>query len=389
MEKMERPKVSVIMTTFQAERYLKQSIESVLNQSMQEIELLCIDGHSTDQTVEIIERCRAKDARVRLYEQERKGIGAAKNCGIEKAVGKYITFLDADDYYVDNHALEIMYQACEKNNVTVCGALRTMLHLDGTITDEPLHRHDLKGRKAGVLLKYQERQYDYHFHSYLYRRSMILESDARFAEVSAYDDTHFFIRAMLQAKKFYVVPVELYRYRCGCAYDWGSEKAKDALDALTDQLRLTAKNHLEMLHWLTVQRINYEYGEIFIKNIRNGNIDLLEKLARANAYIDSNMIEKIEKMHKPEKWYVEPMMHRNIDDMPLRNIEESVEKKYILEPIWRLLHFEEMENMEQQSKIASLQDEIYLLKRSYTFKIGSMILYLPRKIMQILKQRDK
>ena len=84
MEKMERPKVSVIMTTFQAERYLKQSIESVLNQSMQEIELLCIDGHSTDQTVEIIERCRAKDARVRLYEQERKGIGAAKNCGIEK-----------------------------------------------------------------------------------------------------------------------------------------------------------------------------------------------------------------------------------------------------------------------------------------------------------------
>lgn len=386
MEKKDSPKISVIMTTFQAEKFLRQSIESVLKQSMKEIELLCIDGHSTDQTRDIIEGYRAKDARVRLFEQEKKGIGAAKNCGIEKAAGEYLTFLDADDFYVDSHALEAMYRACKEKNVNICGALRTTLYLDGTIADEPLHRHDVKGQKSGVLLNYQERQYDYHFHSYLYKRSMILKSDARFAEVTAYDDTHFFIRAMLQAQEFYVVPVELYRYRCGCAYDWGSEKAKDALDALTGQLKLTAENDLDMLHWLTVQRINYEYGEIFVKNIRGGDIGLLEKLARANTYINSRMIEKFEKIHIPEQWYVEPMMHRNVEDMPLRSIEMDGERAYIFVPLWKLLHFEEPEKNEQQRQISLLQAEVDLLKRSYTFKIGNTVLYLPRKIMKMWKR---
>lgn len=386
MKKRVSPKVSVIMTTFQAEKYLKQSLESVLKQSLNEIELVCIDGHSTDRTIAMIESYKTKDPRIRLYEQQKKGIGAAKNCGIEKATGEYITFLDADDFYVDRCALERMYRACKEKNVKVCGALRTTLYLDGTVADEPLHRQDVSGRKDGVLLQYQERQYDYHFHSYLYQRSMIIGSDARFAEVLAYDDTHFFIRALLQAKEFYVVPVELYRYRCGSAYDWGSEKARDAIDALTDQLLLTAKNHLDMLHWLTVQRINFEYGEIFEKNIRNGDLDLLEKLARANACIDSCMIEKTEQTKKPEKWYVEPMMHRNVEDMPLRSMDVAGEKKYILEPVWRLLYLEQSAENRYDKQIAALQAEVDLLKNSYTFKIGNAVLYLPRKMIKIWKR---
>lgn len=86
-----------------------------------------------------------------------------------------------------------------------------------------------------VHLRYRNRPYDYHFHSYLYDREMIINSDAWFAEVRAYDDTDFFIRAMLLADGFCVVPVELYRYRCSPAYDWVKLYAQIGLQSLGER----------------------------------------------------------------------------------------------------------------------------------------------------------
>ena len=216
------------MTVLNGEEYISESLDSVLNQTLQALEVVCVDGGSTDRTLDIIQSYMDKDPRVKLYAQTRPGIGAAKNCGIEFATGDYITFLDSDDFYVDATALEKMYQACIKNNVRVCGALRSVMFSDGVIDEEPLHRKDCKGNPDGVLLHYRDKQYDYHFHSYLYLRELVMSSGARFNEVRVYDDTHYFIRIMLAAEDFYVVPVELYRYRCGPAYDWEGEKAEQA-----------------------------------------------------------------------------------------------------------------------------------------------------------------
>ena len=334
----EYPFVSVIMTTYNAEEYIRESIESALVQDIGNLEILCVDGNSTDDTLRIIRDFMEKDSRVRLIFQERPGIGAAKNYGIENAHGKYITFLDADDYYVDSTAIRRMYQACETEAVKVCGALRSVLFMDGRIEREPLHRNDCRNRTSAVHLRYRERQYDYHFHSYLYDREMILHSDARFAEVRAYDDTHFFIRAMLQADVFCVVPVELYRYRCGPAYDWGMERANDAILALIDQLQLTREEGLKELHWLTLQRINYEYGGIFEKNILAGDYELLTRLVAANKEIDAEVIREVEKNPPDEHWYIETMIHRSLCDMPLRYGETAFSPPYVIEPLWRIMH---------------------------------------------------
>lgn len=332
------PCVSIIMTTYNVEEHIEESLRSVLSQDIGDLEVLCVDGRSKDGTLDIINGFAEKDPRVRLIFQDRPGIGAAKNCGIENARGKYITFLDADDFYVDKTALRKMYQVCESEQVKVCGAFRSTLFMDGRIENEPLHRHDCKEGMPPVRLQYRDRQYDYHFHSYLYDRDMIINSDARFAEVTAYDDTHFFIRAMLAAEEFCVVPVELYRYRCGPAYDWGMERANDAILTLTDQLKLTREQGLSTLHWIALQRINYEYGGIFEKNVLAGDYELLERLIAANAEIDANMIREVEANPPNEHWYLEPMMHRRRRDMPLRQGENPYAPPYIIEPLWRVMH---------------------------------------------------
>ncbi len=362
------PKVTVIMTTYNAENFIKESLDSVLAQDIGSLEVLCVDGRSTDRTISIIKAYGRRDPRVKLLFQERPGIGAAKNCGIENASGKYITFLDADDFYVDRTALRKMYNVCKSRGARVCGALRSTLFMDGTVEKEPLHRGDCKRGQEPVKLKYIDRQYDYHFHSYLYDREMIVNSDARFAEVKAYDDTHFFIRAMLQAGEFYVVPAELYRYRCGPAYDWGREKAEDAIRMLTDQLILTRKNKLAVLHWLTMLRINYEYGGVFEKNIRAGDQALLTLLMTANGEIDGDMIRSTLADPPSEKWYLEPMMHRRLSDSPVRTIEEAGQPRYILEPLWNVLyagHEAAGEPAEPAVDAAPADDRPWLVRKFY------------------------
>ncbi len=332
----QRPKVSIIMTTYNAEEHLRESIDSALAQTLKEIEVVCIDGHSKDSTCDIIREYSARDPRVKLFFQDRPTIGAAKNCGIEWSTGEYFTFLDADDFYVDPTALEKMYYCAKRTGCHIIGAYRsTVFESDGKVIQEILHHEDCRGHPEGVKYKYRDRQYDYHFHSYIYDHDMIMDSDARFAEVTAYDDTHFTIRAMLLADDIYVIPVELYRYRCGPPYVFSQRQANDAMGTLTDQLMFTSEMKLARLHWLTVQRISWEYGGTLESNIRKGDIGLLSKLIYANQQIDNELVEQALSEDIPMSYY-EPMIHRNMCDMQMR-LNPNGEPKYLLEPLYRLI----------------------------------------------------
>ena len=337
MEPTGRPKVSIIMTTFNAEAHIRESLDSALAQTLEEIEIVCIDGHSKDSTCDIINSYSEKDPRVKLYFQDRPTIGAAKNCGIEWSTGEYFTFLDADDFYVDTKALEMMYDCAKRTGCHIVGALRsTVFESDGKVIKEILHREDCKGHPEGVKLRYLDKQYDYHFHSYIYDHDMIMESDARFAEVTAYDDTHFTIRAMLKAEEFSIVPVELYRYRCGPPYRFSRKQADDAMGTLRDQLIFTSEMGLARLHWLTVQRINWEYGGTLEENLRNGDEEPLGRLKETNLHINNELIEKTLEEGVPQ-WYYEPMIQRNMWDMEMR-LNPAGNPKYIFEPLYRLMY---------------------------------------------------
>lgn len=98
---MQEPLVSVIMPAYNAEKYISESIESVLTQSYQNWELLITDDRSNDNTQQIVEEYCAKDKRIKLFiNKENGGAGVARNNSIEKASGRFIAFLDADDQWL-------------------------------------------------------------------------------------------------------------------------------------------------------------------------------------------------------------------------------------------------------------------------------------------------
>lgn len=93
---------SIIMPAYNADRYIKKAIESVINQIYKNWELIIIDDGSTDNTVNIIKNYVSSDNRIKLFRNPKKGAGAARNYGISKSKGKYLAFIDSDDSYSSN-----------------------------------------------------------------------------------------------------------------------------------------------------------------------------------------------------------------------------------------------------------------------------------------------
>lgn len=104
-------KVSVIIPIYNNEKYIKQCVESVLEQTLKDLEVICIDDGSMDDSAKIVKNIMSMEERIVLLQQANQGPGIARNLGIKKAKGKYVVFLDADDYYLDKDALEKMYNS--------------------------------------------------------------------------------------------------------------------------------------------------------------------------------------------------------------------------------------------------------------------------------------
>ena len=105
-------KVSVIIPVYNVEKYLRQNLESVANQTLKDIEIICVDDGSTDSSFEIVKEFAEKDSRFLAVSQENGGAGAARNNGLRRAKGKYLSFLDSDDFF-DEKMLEEAYNKAE------------------------------------------------------------------------------------------------------------------------------------------------------------------------------------------------------------------------------------------------------------------------------------
>lgn len=116
------PMISVVMSVYNAEKYLDEAIQSILNQTYKDIEFIIINDGSTDKSLEIIEKYKAQDERIVLISRENRGLIASLNEGIEKTRGKYIARMDADDISLLNRFEEQIRFMEENSSVGVCGS---------------------------------------------------------------------------------------------------------------------------------------------------------------------------------------------------------------------------------------------------------------------------
>ena len=115
---IKKPAVSVIIPAWNASPYLHQCLDSVISQTLTDIEIICVDDGSTDDTSDILCEYAEKDTRISVIRQENRGAGAARNNALKYAKGKYLSFLDADDFF-EPEMLEKSFEAAEKHGADV------------------------------------------------------------------------------------------------------------------------------------------------------------------------------------------------------------------------------------------------------------------------------
>lgn len=126
--------VSIIIPVYNVSNYLKTCLESVINQTYKELEIICINDGSTDNSLEILKEYASKDKRIIIIDKKNAGVSAARNDGIEKSNGEYIFCMDSDDY-IDNDFIEVFYNNAEKNNSDLV-VLSTFWNLDKRVNKD-------------------------------------------------------------------------------------------------------------------------------------------------------------------------------------------------------------------------------------------------------------
>ena len=116
---MNNPKISVILPVYNVENYLSECLDSIVNQTLKDIEIICLNDGSTDNSLSILKEYASKDSRIKIIDKENEGQGYARKVGLDIAKGKYILFCDSDDYYAELTAFEELYNYIEKAKVDV------------------------------------------------------------------------------------------------------------------------------------------------------------------------------------------------------------------------------------------------------------------------------
>lgn len=186
--------ISIIVPVYNAEKYLKKCLDSLVNQTKKELEFILINDGSTDKSEEIIKTY--KDKRIKYFKNKNQGIGKTRNLGIEKSSGKYLMFLDSDDYF-SNDACEILYKEAEKEkaDLIVFDYYRVEKGNLNEVKIESFNATNIKD-DPNLLLKINLGPCNK-----IYKSDLIKNNDIKFEENLKYEDTLFVVKAIYNAKK--------------------------------------------------------------------------------------------------------------------------------------------------------------------------------------------
>ncbi len=213
------PKVSVIIPVYNAEVYLRECLDSVINQTLREIEVICIDDGSTDSSLSILKEYAQKDPRVSVLQQENLHAGVARNAGIAVAQGEYIHFLDSDDWVdtdtyekltalITRHGVEVLkfcsFSYDNQKKEIVSSYFTDMRALQENDFEKSYSlNHDFK-----LLVRISDAPW-----SGIYLRYFLLKHNVRFDNLLCANDTSFFYRCLLYARKVYITKEKFVYYR--------------------------------------------------------------------------------------------------------------------------------------------------------------------------------
>ena len=234
---MSSPKVSVIVPVHNAEKYLEQCLNSILGQTLKDIEVICVNDKSTDGSAAILDSYAANEPRLRVLQSPGLGAGGARNIGLESAQGKYLSFLDADDFFEPDMLESAVAKAEEdQSDIVVYGSwlydtvrqanrqAKWMLNTECLPEGRPFAPSEIADCLFNVFGNYTWNK--------LFRTSLVREKGVLFQEISRTNDLFFTCTALTQADLISVIDKIFVHYRIATQTSLQSTNDRDPLSFL-------------------------------------------------------------------------------------------------------------------------------------------------------------
>ena len=396
---MKSVKISVIIPVFNAENHIKKCLDSVVNQTLEDIEIICIDDGSTDNSLSILREYAVKDDKIIVIANNHKGAGSARNMGLKIAKGNYISFVDSDDW-IEINAYGKLYNAASFKNADM--VFFKMLNYDNE--DDKFYNtkdYDLTSiREFFTDLTYDYRDFkDRIFRitvspcNKLYKRNFLEIIDAKFPEGLIYEDNPFFYNNILNAKRILLYDEHLYfrRRRKDSVMTTINEKHFDIIPITNEIINVFKKSNLfekfkkEVLNRKIVlikdilyNELDEKYQKQFFEEIvkdfneisedSNQRLDYLFNLYEKNLFFYLNIVQS---KSYPEFTILNEISNLKIDYNRIKKRIDSIkERNRVIKERNRVI--KERNRVIKEENVA-LKDKIALMESSNSWKITKPI----------------
>lgn len=290
---MERDLISVIVPVYNVQEYLTNCINSILNQSYKNIEIILVDDGSTDESSSICDSYIKKDNRIKVIHKANGGLSDARNIGIKSAKGKYITFVDSDDYLDENYVKALYILITENNSDIACCRMKKTDSLNDKIINKNEKISIYNSIDAIKEILYQ-RNIDNSAPSKIFKKDLF--ENILFPVGYAFEDLDTMYKLFLQANKIVSTTNNYYLYyqRQGSILHTVKDKTINDLLTIIDNMNKNLINYGELKAPLMARTLNanfYIYNRSTNKDIKeNSKKYIIEN--RKNVLKDSNISKK-------------------------------------------------------------------------------------------------
>lgn len=366
-------KVSIIIPVYNMQKYLKQCLDSVLEQTLKDFEVICIDDGSTDNSRNILFEYSLRDNRVKVITQSNAGVSCARNVGLANSIGEYVFFLDPDDWIAAPNALSVLY--CSAKNHGVQASCGQFIECACGGTAKP--KSKWRGIQSGYEIwnegrvSYRDFQFDYGWIRFLYNRDMLVSNGFWFENRTFYEDPIWFVRVMDAIDTFWAINTPVYCYRTGHKpRELPYTKVVDLVKGLKDNLQFAHTHEYDRLWDLTYWRITHDFAPLIAPSLIQA--DFNEELGMAFIALEAEI-----QRHRAVKPALESILAVYYGNQieKLKTEKNEITRK----------HKQELLKAENRG-IAKGKREI---RNSKTWKVGNLFCSAPRRVKNHIKRELK
>ena len=265
------PAISILVPICNVEKFLNKCLQSIVEQTLENIEIICINDGSKDNSLNIIQSFAEKDNRIKIIDKSNTGYGDSMNCGLKMAQGEYIGIVESDDF-VDSRIFEVLYEYAQKYDSDI---VKSSFYFYWENPQKIIYNNSFNINKISLNFKENNNSLLHSIPSIwaaIYKRKWLIENKIHFLNTpgAAYQDTSFHFKTACLAKNIILMPEAYLYYRQDNALSSVKNAAMEKVLALHKELEeirsfvntLDDKNVLKIYYPMAIEKYMWNYGRI-------------------------------------------------------------------------------------------------------------------------------